>query len=204
MAPEPTRSKRKRAAVLDAAVAEFERSGFRDTSMDRIAERAQVSKRTVYHHFCSKEELFHAIVAELLDRAREAVGVPYDADDDLEPQLRELGRQEAELVSSKNFLSAVRVLLAEAVRSPKMVKKALGSLQTEEDGVTRWVRAAAADGRLSLKHPEAAAEQFVSLIKGALFWPQVTGLCSPAKKSERTSVIESATRMFLDHYEVRP
>ena len=170
MSPEMTRSQRKRAAVLQSAIAEFQASGFRDTSMDRIAERAEVSKRTVYHHFPSKEELFRAIVDQLIEQSRQAVGVPYDANQDLEPQLRELGRQEARLMSSQDFLSTVRVLLAEAVRSPELVKQALGSLQTYEDGVTRWVRAAARDGRLAVKAPEAAAQQFISLLKGALFW----------------------------------
>ena len=48
----PTRlTDRKRAAILEAAVAEFRQSGYETTSMDRIAAQAGVSKRTVYNHF---------------------------------------------------------------------------------------------------------------------------------------------------------
>jgi TetR/AcrR family transcriptional regulator of autoinduction and epiphytic fitness len=43
----------KRGQILDAAVAEFQERGFAGASMDRIAERANVSKRTVYNHFDS-------------------------------------------------------------------------------------------------------------------------------------------------------
>jgi TetR/AcrR family transcriptional regulator of autoinduction and epiphytic fitness len=52
----------KRAQIIDAAVAEFQELGFAGASMDRIAARAQVSKRTVYRHFDGKEALFRAIL----------------------------------------------------------------------------------------------------------------------------------------------
>ncbi|HCT25152.1 MAG TPA: TetR family transcriptional regulator, partial [Stenotrophomonas sp.] len=40
---------RKREAIVRAAVEEFRASGYEATSMDRIAEVAGVSKRTVYN-----------------------------------------------------------------------------------------------------------------------------------------------------------
>ena len=48
---------RKRAAILEAAVAEFRESGYEATSMDRIAASAGVSKRTVYNHFPTRDAL---------------------------------------------------------------------------------------------------------------------------------------------------
>lgn len=56
---------RKRDAIVRAAVEEFRASGYEATSMDRIAEAAGVSKRTVYNHFPSKEALFSMILEEL-------------------------------------------------------------------------------------------------------------------------------------------
>ncbi|EPN63565.1 TetR family transcriptional regulator, partial [Pseudomonas syringae pv. actinidiae ICMP 19096] len=62
---EPMRlTDQKRESIVQAAIAEFGDRGFEITSMDRIAARAEVSKRTVYNHFPSKEELF----AEMLQR----------------------------------------------------------------------------------------------------------------------------------------
>ncbi|MET0129737.1 MAG: helix-turn-helix domain-containing protein, partial [Stenotrophomonas chelatiphaga] len=67
----PTRlTDRKRAAILDAAVAEFRAFGFAGTSMDRIAATAEVSKRTVYNHFASKDELFTAILWQLFEASQ--------------------------------------------------------------------------------------------------------------------------------------
>ena len=48
--------------MLDAAVAEFARHGYRSASMDGIAEAAGVSKPLVYQYLKSKEDVFAACV----------------------------------------------------------------------------------------------------------------------------------------------
>ncbi|CAD0341146.1 TetR/AcrR family transcriptional regulator [Xanthomonas hortorum] len=55
----------KRGAILAAARQLFPRHGFDKTSMDTIAERAMVSKATVYAHFASKEVLFRTTLEAL-------------------------------------------------------------------------------------------------------------------------------------------
>lgn len=47
-----------RAAILDAALELFVTRGFDSTSVDDIAELADVSKGAVYHHFRDKSEMF--------------------------------------------------------------------------------------------------------------------------------------------------
>src|SRR5579862_5190521 len=54
----PSRSARKRTAILEAARHLFFAQGFVGTSMDQIAARAAVSKQTVYKQFNDKEALF--------------------------------------------------------------------------------------------------------------------------------------------------
>ncbi len=50
----------KRHDLVQTAVALFSEHGFHGTGIDRIAEIANVSKKTMYHHFRSKEELILA------------------------------------------------------------------------------------------------------------------------------------------------
>src|SRR5690349_2102825 len=89
----PTRlTDRKRAAIVDAAVAEFRAAGYEATSMDRIATRAAVSKRTVYNHFPGKEALFGHIVEDMLARGSDEHATPYRGDRPLREQLLELVR----------------------------------------------------------------------------------------------------------------
>ncbi len=45
---------------MDTAIELFAAHGYHGTGIDRIAEEARVSKKTMYHHFRSKEELILA------------------------------------------------------------------------------------------------------------------------------------------------
>jgi AcrR family transcriptional regulator len=57
-----------REALLEAAVEVFARRGYRDSSVDEIAERAGYSKGAVYWHFSGKDDLFFALLEERIDR----------------------------------------------------------------------------------------------------------------------------------------
>ena len=77
--------------------------------MDAIAKRAEVSKRTVYNHFPSKEALFQAIVKQLCDSFSEAANVVYQPDLTLEQQLMEIATKELELLQSDKFRNLNRI-----------------------------------------------------------------------------------------------
>jgi AcrR family transcriptional regulator len=57
-----------RKALLDAAVEVFAERGYRDASVDEIADRAGYSKGALYWHFSSKDDLFYALLDERIDR----------------------------------------------------------------------------------------------------------------------------------------
>lgn len=56
-------------AILDAAVVEFERHGFRRVALDDVARRARVSRTTIYRRFANRDEL----VAAVIDRENAAL-----------------------------------------------------------------------------------------------------------------------------------
>jgi AcrR family transcriptional regulator len=60
-----------RAALLQAAVAEFAREGYGGARVDRISRAAKSNDRMLYYYFHSKEKLFHAVIehcyAQLVD-----------------------------------------------------------------------------------------------------------------------------------------
>jgi TetR/AcrR family transcriptional regulator of autoinduction and epiphytic fitness len=200
LSSKPTRSELKRAAILEAAAAEFQVQGFRDTSMDRIAEHANVSKRTVYNHFDSKEELFRAIVGEMLREQDDSIDVVYDPDRPLEEQLLELVHKDIDLFQDDVFVGMARVLLAESFSTPDLVRNAFGDAMQAEHPLSRWIKAAAEDGRLIVEDPHMATMQLKSLLKGLLFWPLVMGYQKPPGKKQVDTTATGAVRMFLDHY----
>lgn len=48
--------------ILDAAVAEFERRGFRRVALNDVARRAGVSRTTIYRRFANKDDLVGAVI----------------------------------------------------------------------------------------------------------------------------------------------
>src|SRR5260221_4658252 len=60
--PKASLMKRKRGAIVEAARQAFLQNGYAQTSMERIAETAGVSIKTVYRHFENKDDLFSAVM----------------------------------------------------------------------------------------------------------------------------------------------
>jgi TetR/AcrR family transcriptional regulator, regulator of autoinduction and epiphytic fitness len=199
--PSPQRlTDRKRAAVVSAAIDEFLAAGFDATSMDRIAARAGVSKRTVYNHFPSKEALFEAILMQLWDASLGADTSPWRPDEPLRAQLIDLLMRKLRLLNDEAFLSLARVAIAAGMHSPERAGDMVARLGEREEDLTVWIRAASAAGRLKIDDPLFASRQLQGLVKAFAFWPQVALGQAPLTKSEQKKVAESAADMFLARY----
>jgi AcrR family transcriptional regulator len=57
----------RRAAIVTAAIRVFARQGFADTSIQAVADEADVAPTAVYYHFSGKEELFEAALRRVMD-----------------------------------------------------------------------------------------------------------------------------------------
>jgi AcrR family transcriptional regulator len=64
---------RTRSAVLAAAEREFAEQGYADAKVDRIAERAELTRGAVYSNFPSKRALYLAVLVHLVERDAPAV-----------------------------------------------------------------------------------------------------------------------------------
>jgi AcrR family transcriptional regulator len=82
-------------AILDAAVVEFERHGFRRVALDDVARRAGVSRMTIYRRFAGRDELVSAVI----DRENAALM------DDIAAELKRAGPQSNYYVEA--FTSAI-------------------------------------------------------------------------------------------------
>ena len=165
---------RKRAAIVKAAVAEFRASGFEATSMDQVAATAQVSKRTLYNHFPSKEALFAQILLQLWERSTALLELAYRPDLPLQKQLSALLLQKIAMVSGEDFIDLARVAITATIHSPERAQDMLQRLAEKENALLTWVRAAQKDGRLQPADALQVVQQMESLVKGSAFWPQVT------------------------------
>lgn len=57
----------KKQAILDAALAFFSQYGIHGTSLEQVAERAEVSKTNLLYYYPSKEALYIAVLKQILD-----------------------------------------------------------------------------------------------------------------------------------------
>src|SRR5579883_1770087 len=87
-----TEARRRRKAerpqeILEAAFAEFSRNGYAMTTLEQIAERAGVTKGTIYVYFDNKEHLFVSMVREAMNEKLEAVQSMLETEDGLSDDL---------------------------------------------------------------------------------------------------------------------
>ncbi|WP_413203605.1 TetR/AcrR family transcriptional regulator [Rhodospirillum sp. A1_3_36] len=162
----------KRRQIVDAAISEFLENGFGGASMDRIATRAMVSKRTVYNHFQSKEDLFRTIVGMAGEEARTTLNVTYDPSRPLRPQLVELGQAEGRLIRSASFMRMMRMAMGEVLRDATLAAE-LNRCSDHLSIFNAFFAAAKASGALITDDSEMVSSQFIALIKATTFWPSV-------------------------------
>jgi TetR/AcrR family transcriptional regulator of autoinduction and epiphytic fitness len=192
----------KREDIIEAAVSEFKTHGFRATSMDRIAARAQVSKRTVYNHFASKEILFQTITQELCDRVMQVSKYAYDPAIAVKTQLHIIAGQEITLLTSAEFLDMVKMITSESLAAPELTRTNFENFQDTGIGMVEWLRQASDDGKLRVTNPVTASKQFLALIETFALWPQLYGVKPVPDKKQQQTIIDSAVEMFLCTYGV--
>ena len=193
---------RKREAIIQAAIAEFRANGFDITSMDKIAATAGVSKRTVYNHFPSKEELFAEILNQLWARVTAELEMSYSPDVPLREQMRRMLMAKVQMMGDDNFLDLARVTIAATIHSPERAQNMVARMGQREEGLTVWIRAAQADGRLKPVDPEFAAHQVHGMLKSFAFWPQISMGLPGLLPERQTVVVDSALDMFLACYQL--
>src|ERR1700684_2412064 len=67
---------RLRGRILEVATELFLAQGYGSTTIEAVAARAGISKRTLYHRFDDKAALFTAVVHQIIEQIRPPAGVP--------------------------------------------------------------------------------------------------------------------------------
>src|ERR1700722_4141630 len=111
--------------ILEAAFAEFSRSGYAATTLDQVADRAGVTKGTIYVYFESKEHLFISMVRE---GTKEALDTVQDMSALQEGSTADLLRAQfsfiyQHIVEDRCRREVVRMLIAEAPRFPELADR---------------------------------------------------------------------------------
>jgi TetR/AcrR family transcriptional repressor of mexJK operon len=191
------RDLKKREAILAAARALFFERGIVAT-MDSVAERAAVSKMTVYAHFADKP----ALLAAVFERTTKSF------------QLPELANGE-DLKSSIAHLNDFGERLVFFLTRPEIIK--VGNMMTESAGqypelaaafyaagpaimharVAGFLRSLGDHGLLAIEDPELAAEQLIAAWLGLTQLRQSLGIADPPAKEAISHRVRLATQAML-------
>jgi TetR/AcrR family transcriptional regulator, mexJK operon transcriptional repressor len=185
--------------ILDVATELFLAEGYGATSIEAIARRARISKRTFYHRFPDKAALFGAIIHRIIDRLRPPRDVPLYEGGSLEEILRRLARLMLRAALAPTALSLSRLMIAEAPRFPELA--AIAAREGSRDEAVRQIAAMlereSRTGHLAIDRPQFAAEQFLEAVIGA---PRrrALGLGRPMTAAELDAWADDCVNLFLN------
>lgn len=185
------------ARLLECAKAEFLAHGYANGNVGRIAAAAGMSKKTVYKHVASKQELLIAVMSEVLEhpgRARAAVeaGMPIAAR--LEAFLDALADQ----AFSTTSLASCRLVLAEGARVPELSRAYVASLRTYGiHPLAELLAEGVAAGELTLANPLAAAGMLIAMVLADRTRDVAIDIAPPPTEDEIRRMVRDSVHIFL-------
>ncbi|MGY3688117.1 TetR/AcrR family transcriptional regulator [Vibrio coralliilyticus] len=194
------RSEIKREAILVAAKQAFQEFGVQNTSMDKLSAMAEVSKRTVYNHFESKEAIVMELLSELWRTSMADHEVAGLVELDLEQQLVAMLESEINVLTDPHYVDLAKVALGYFLYKPDELKEQEEKMSKQETALFRWLNEQAEKQTLAMDDIVVASTQLHSLVKGSAFWPQVLGMKPSLTKQEARVLAEQSTKLFMSQY----
>ena len=141
--------------------------GYGRTTMDAVAARCGISKKTLYRLFPAKTDLFGAMVA---DNRRTMLALPR-ADDDLPVAqgLAAIFRLEVEEAENNERLAFIRLAMADSDRYPEIGEAiTLEGAEPARRLLSSWLARQQERGALRPFPPQAAARMLMDMVFGVL------------------------------------
>ncbi|KAF1021577.1 MAG: Nucleoid occlusion factor SlmA [Pseudomonas sp.] len=189
----------KRRAIVLAALELFLEQGYERTSLQQIGKRADVSTATLFKRFPTKAALFEAMIEDFW-----AVppACPQKAlSEDPAIGLRVMGVGYAMLLRSPDMQAIYRLIISEAPRFPDLghmvYEKAKGPFLAR---LEEYLRIQADAGRVKIDHFAKVANQFLAVITGQVFWPELIGVGCGGTDEEVHQIVEDAVGLIIAKY----
>ncbi|MGI5193169.1 TetR/AcrR family transcriptional regulator [Streptomyces sp. CA-288835] len=200
-------SARKRAAILTAARELFLADGFDRSSVDAIAARAEVSKRTVYDYFGDKQTLLQAVVDAVgqqmittIRRTLDDTVTNLTEDTELEDALVTFSMRIAtDMLGSTEYATLQRLVRAESRNLPHQGYNSMAD--TPDEALAERFAALAEAGLLEVPDPRLAADQFIALTFGVAL--DRLGSANATEDPRVRPLVVEGVRTFLRAYRTR-
>lgn len=160
----------RRKAFVDAARELFFANGYAGTTMSSIASKVGGSKTTLWTYFPSKEELFAAVVDDIVAQYGDALAIELPLDEPVPDVLRVFGNLLMTKLTATPILSLFRLVVGEAERFPHLAETFYE--RGPRRGKARaavWVGEKMVRGELRMGDPMRAVQQFTGLCQSGLY-----------------------------------
>lgn len=191
----------KRQAILQAAAELFPQKGFAGVSMLEIAERANVSKLTLYRHFADKEDLFSQAVIDCCEQQLPASSFQPAPDLGIEQALTAIGIGFLELALDEKAITLHRMIVRQSgmdTGNAELYFKVGPARMLAE--MRHFLEHAGRSGALHIPRPDLAAEHFFCLLKGLVYMRVLMGLCPPPDRKARETHVREVVAVFVAAY----
>ena len=197
--PSSSAAQQLRGRILEVATELFLVEGYGSTSIEAVAARAGISKRTFYHRFADKAALFAAVVHQIVEQIRPPPGIPLLEGATLEEILRRLAGIILQAALSPQAIALNRLIIAESMRFPHLARAVYNGPATREaieliaDLLARELPDIGAAGELR----RFAAAQFLQMV---IVVPQrrCMGQDAPMTPKELEGWAHSTVSLFLN------
>ena len=197
-------TEKKRHSVVKTARKLFLQQGFHATSMDQIAEHAGITKKTIYHHFATKTELFQTVIAEHWQTMIQFDEPLFNTAKSVTENLYSFAQRFLKFLSMKKTRNIFRLLIAESQRFPQLAKGILSGKHTSfGQELICYLDQQIASGNLQISDTRMAAYQLMGLIKEQHFWLQLFGSAATPAPQQNIS-IKKSIEMFISYYSLHP
>lgn len=190
------KSNSKQDDILCAAISEFAKFGVLGSTMEHIAKRAQVSKRTLYKNYANKDELFDAVIDLQLRTISRLSECPYQNDVPLFEQLKKLADQAVKLTNNEDYLTLSRIVIIESMRSREAADKVNSKFKDCEKGMSGWFSNAERAGELNGIPAKTAATMFYGSLKQLVYWERAIKWHSARSEEELSLLVEQVCSVF--------
>jgi AcrR family transcriptional regulator len=190
----------RRTLLIEVAEDVFLERGYHAATMDDIARRAGMSKKTIYVMFESKASLFDALLSARLAPLAEPIR---DEGRPLGAVLVEFLTSVAHVVLSARQIALTRLMIAESPRSPDVVRVLRSQGVCNGDGaLATWLAEQVRRGTLALPDPREAAAMLFGMSIGGLALRQLVKSESMPSEAALSARIAQSVRMFLAAHHV--
>jgi TetR/AcrR family transcriptional regulator, mexJK operon transcriptional repressor len=191
----------KSAAMVAAATEVFFERGFGDTTVEAVADRAGVSKVTIYARFGDKAGFFEAMVKHVSERMQADAAPQGKLPSNIEDALISFGKALMTELLSPRLIAFERNLAGDLARHPDLARRfyEAGPGQSRIR-LAAIINEAASSGALLAEHPMQAAADLHGLWHGFHMIEARFGMTEPPTEQEIDDLVKTGVARFLRAY----